>query len=77
MVGIVEPSVALWFDLRCGELLLEFENEREQLRLEAMGAGMVNRSLTGNGVTRDGRHPALTGAQVGEITAANFRDQGF
>jgi hypothetical protein len=45
MIGIKDRSIAFAFDMRCGELLLEFENERDRARLEAVSMGALSQSL--------------------------------
>jgi hypothetical protein len=75
MVGITDRSIAFAFDLQCGKYLLEFEDEREQARLEAMSVGAFSQAFNTSG-PREQSVP-LTGEVIGEITPANFRDQGF
>jgi hypothetical protein len=74
MVGITDRSIAFAFDLQCGKYLLEFEDEREQARLEAMSVGALSQAFSGGGQQPNG---PLKGEVIGEITPANFRDQGF
>lgn len=47
MVGIRDRSIAFEFDMRCGELLVEFEADREQQQMEAIATGAVARTLSG------------------------------
>jgi hypothetical protein len=75
MVGITDRSIAFAFDLQCGKYLLEFEDERERARLEAMSVGALSQAFNGGGSQQPSA--ALTGEVIGEITPANFRDQGF
>jgi hypothetical protein len=75
MVGITDPSIAFAFDLQCGAYLLEFEHEREQARLEAMSVGALSQAFNDGGSQQPSS--PLTGEVIGEITPANFRDQGF
>jgi hypothetical protein len=47
------------------------DQEREQRLLEAASGGLLSQAF---GVQQQ---PPLTGNVIGEITQANFRDQGF
>lgn len=52
MIGIADRSIAFSFDMRCGEMLLQFEAERaveqEQRQLEALSLGAVTNMLGGD-----------------------------
>lgn len=48
LIGIADRAVAFAFDLRCGEMLIEFEAERESIRLAAMSGGMLSNALGGS-----------------------------
>jgi len=47
MIGINDRSIAFAFDMRCGELLVEFESERQQRQMEAMAAGSIASTIAG------------------------------
>lgn len=70
LVGIVDDSVALAFNVDCANQLYqwesEIEDEREMRRLEAMGMQTVMKA------TR-----LLDGPTETTITPDNFRDQGY
>lgn len=72
MVGIADPSIAFAFDLECGAMLLEFEYGREMAKFEMIALNKVSQAFGPQ--TQTG---PLNGTRVGEITSANFRDQGF
>lgn len=75
MLGILDESIAFAFDLQCARMLLESEREQEYLKLEAMSAGALSRAL-GSQTPTNSTGP-LHGQYIGEVTQANFRDQGF
>lgn len=47
MVGIADRSIAFAFDLRCGEYLVEFDAERHQQQIEAMGISSIATAFGG------------------------------
>ena len=63
--------LALDFDFACSYRLRIEDSEREQRLLEAASGGLLAKALTGATATTDSTRYA------GEITPANFRDQGF
>jgi hypothetical protein len=65
--------LALGFDVTCTARLRIEDQEREQRHLEAAAGGLLSQAI---GATRE-PSAALTGEVIGEITPANFRDQGF
>ena len=72
LIGITDHAIALSFDLRCGELLLEREVELETYRLEAMGIGGLTKAFGAQKASGP-----ISGQHIGEITQANLRDQKF
>lgn len=72
-VGICDESIAFYFDVECTEILVEYEMEQEGIRLEAMSLGAMTKQM----LPTPQSSGALTGDVIGEITQANFRDQGF
>lgn len=64
--------IALDFDFASTARLRIFDAELEMLRLEAMSVGALSQSF---GAQK--QSGPLNGTRVGEITSANFRDQGF
>ena len=58
--------------MRCGELLEEFEAEQELRRLQMSGIESIGQAFGAQQSTGP-----LNGKYIGEITQANFRDQGF
>lgn len=72
LLQIDDEVMALDFDLTCTTRLRFYDAELEQLRLEAMSVGTLGRTLGTQAQTRP-----FSGAPIGEITQANFRDQGF
>jgi hypothetical protein len=66
--------IALDFDLACAARLRLEDNEREQRLLEAVSGGLISQAL---GAQQQQPSGPSTGKVVGEITQANFRDQGF
>lgn len=68
-LGIKDPSIAFYFDIECTEALLEFENELEVRRLDAMSGGAFTRQV-GGALGSGGRQPQ-------EVTHDNFPDYGF
>lgn len=64
-MGIADRSIAFAFDLRCGELLLEFESEQEEIRLQKSMAGNALAGMLGGGnasVGVDGSGPTVLDA---------------
>jgi hypothetical protein len=45
LIGIVDESVGLAFDMECGTALTNWEIEREQKMIEAMGVGAIQNQL--------------------------------
>lgn len=65
-VGITDPAIAFYFDVECNEALIEYEQEQEARRFEAIAAGGIASAFGGGG-----------SRSTPEITEANFRDQAF
>lgn len=75
MLRIENEVLALGFDLTCAARLRIEDNEQEARRLEAASGGLLSQAFGGG--TQPQPIGPLTGKVVGEITQANFRDQGF
>lgn len=67
-LGIKDRSIAFYFDVECTEALIEFENELEISRLEAMSGGALTRPF--GGALDSGSR------QLPEINHDNFPDYG-
>jgi hypothetical protein len=64
--------IALEFDFACTARLQVYDAELEETRLVAMSWGLIGKAFSTGG--QDGPR---NGKVSGEITQANFRDQGF
>lgn len=74
LLKIEDEKLALDFDRTCTARLLIYDGEREQRQLEAMSGGLLAKALGGQSAQNNG---PLSGEVIGEITSANFRDQGL
>lgn len=72
LLRIEDEWLAIAFDLTCTARLRIEDQEREQRLLEAVSGGLLSQAF---GVQQSSG--PLTGNVIGEITQANFRDQGF
>ena len=67
LLQIEDEVIAFDFDLTCTTRLLYYDMELEKNRLDAMSGGAISQAMGGSS-----NHQV-----VGEITQADFRDQGL
>lgn len=63
MIGIRDRAIAFSFDMRCGELLVEFEAEQQQRQMAVMNVSAMSGALGGApGGADEGRKPIVLNA---------------
>jgi hypothetical protein len=73
LLKIEDELLAFDFDATCTARLKVDDDAREQRLLEAASGGLLSQAL-GNGHKSSG---PIEREVIGEVTQANFRDQGF